>query len=365
MNTSAPCVLASHSPRTARRRRIIPKSLLGAGPRRGAVLVRLELLAQLARLDLLELVEAALAAPARAGRPATAACPAWVIRSCSESAPSNVERSPSAVVWMLDVMESTMSAASSPASVSGAPSSSTSSRNDSVASRPSSSAPVDRVRVEVGRALELADDVLERRPPVGCGRAEVVRPGLARGLVLAAAPGGQHDHGDGTDQHRSDHIELPPPVIIRADGAGRRLASLRHARSSGSSTVPASGSRARSTGRSSSWPCSRPAPTAARSTRGSSTCSWSRPCVVLWAAHVYAHAIAESLTSGKRLSRRAVTGRCRSRELDRPRRGRTRGRTAARRPGARTATRAPSRSRSGSAWSRWASRECATRAWLV
>jgi hypothetical protein len=30
--------------------------------------------------------------------------------------------------------------------------------------------------------------------------------------------------------------------------------------------------------------------------------------VVLWAAHVYAHAIAESLTSGERLNRRAVTG---------------------------------------------------------
>jgi hypothetical protein len=30
--------------------------------------------------------------------------------------------------------------------------------------------------------------------------------------------------------------------------------------------------------------------------------------VVLWAAHVYAHAIAESLTSGERLNRKGVTG---------------------------------------------------------
>jgi hypothetical protein len=30
--------------------------------------------------------------------------------------------------------------------------------------------------------------------------------------------------------------------------------------------------------------------------------------LVLWAAHVYAHAIADSVTSGERLSRRAITG---------------------------------------------------------
>ena len=92
---------------------------------------------------------------------------------------------------MLEVIESTMPAASCPASVSGGPSSldlvhEGVGRVEAFVDRS-----LHRVRVQIGRALELADDVLERGPPVGRGRAEVARPGLARGLLLAAAAGGQ------------------------------------------------------------------------------------------------------------------------------------------------------------------------------
>ena len=178
-------------------------------------------------------------------------------------------------------MSSTMPLTSWPASVSGVPSRCTSSRNVLRRVEALVDRVADRVGAQVGRAPEAADDVVQRRAPVGRGRAEVVRPGLRTRSASSSSP----PHPAASDEHDRDdaHAGSLGSRELLLLGLSLTMAPaadsppLRPVLDTNPLRAPASGSRGRSTGRSSSWPCSRPAPTAARSTRGSSTCSWSRP----------------------------------------------------------------------------------------